>query len=135
MHLNRKTAPGAAWLLLVVSGTFSWAGCAKTAAPLPGDESLARQTLEQTLQAWRNGEKIDAMQNASPAIVVQDRKWLQGDRLTKYEVVGPGLAWAAARKFHVKLWLTNAKGKEIKDEANYAVETSPVYTVFRVVLE
>ncbi len=135
MLLEKIESRRALWAIVFASGLIGWAGCGKTAAPEPGDETFARKTLERALDSWRNGETIEAMKNASPPIIVQDRKWLKGDRLTRFEVEGAGIPWAAERKFHVKLWLKSGDKKEVQDACNYAVGTSPVLTVFRVVLE
>jgi hypothetical protein len=110
-------------------------GCDKTSAPAPADEGAAKETLTKALDAWQRGEKPEALKSASPSIVVSDNRWESGNRLTKYELDGDGKPSGAQQAFKVKLWLTDAKGKEVKDIAEYQVGTKPILTVIRPVFQ
>jgi hypothetical protein len=128
-----KLCPRAA-LAPLAFGLLILAGCGEgTPAPAAADENEARKTLDSALTAWLKGETVDAMKKASPSIIVADHKWERSDKLTKFEVEGPGKPLGAARAFQVKLWLTDAKGKKTQDVAEYKVGTDPIYTVARSV--
>jgi hypothetical protein len=115
-------------------GLLVLSGCGE-AAPTPPDAAEARATLEKALEAWRNGETIEAQKSASPAVVVADSKWERGDKLARFEIEEPPSPSGAQQKFRVKLWLVDAKGKEKKDAAQYEVGTEPVRTVFRAMFQ
>ncbi len=110
---------------------ISLAGCGGTSAPATADQDEARQTLDKALSSWKKGESVEALKKASPSILVSDPKWSRGDLLKTFEVEGPGKPSGAERAFTVMLWLTDAKGKEAKEQVVYKVGTSPVFTVFR----
>jgi hypothetical protein len=116
-------------LLLPVS-----AGCGGTAAPPTVDADVAKVTLDRTLGSWQKGETIDTMKNASPPVVVSDKSWGRGEKLTKYELDGPSKSAGADRKFQVNLWLTDDKGKIRREVVEYMVGVDPVHTVIRAVV-
>lgn len=107
------------------------AGCGSSAAPTAADPGRARQTLDRTLDAWRDGRSVEAMRAASPAVVVSDFRWERGDALKKYQVEGEGTPSGAERVFNVKLWIADARSKETVEQVRYRVGTDPVRTVFR----
>jgi hypothetical protein len=72
------------------------------------------------------------MENASPSMIVTDEKWRRGDKLKKFEVEGASQPSGSERSLRATLWLTDAKGKETKEVAEYTVGAGPVQTVFRV---
>ena len=65
------------------------------------------------------------MKQASPPIHVSDPSWQKGEPLKKFEVDGSGKPSGAEREFTVNLWLTDAKGKESRQQVVYKVGTSP----------
>ena len=87
------------------------------------------------LSAWQKGETIESMKQASPSIIVSDKKWTRGDKLTKFEINGPGRLSGSEKVFSVTLWVEGAKGKRIKETTEYSVGTSPSRTVFRAVFD
>lgn len=109
------------------------AGCGETAAPTAADPGRARQTLDLTLDAWRDGRTVDAVKTASPSVVVSDPRWERGDVLKRYEVKGDGAPSGAERVFTVVLWVADSKNKEVAEQVRYRVGTDPVRTVFRAV--
>jgi hypothetical protein len=119
------------WLVLIATVLIVMSGCDGAAAPTAPDPEEAKQLLEHVLGAWQKGETVEAMKQASPSIVVSDSKWKRGDKLTKFELTSPGKPFGAQQVFRVRLWLTNDKNKEVKDEAQYEVGTQPIRTVFR----
>ncbi len=59
-------------------------------APVDGD--IASETLLLVMDAWKEGETPDSLQEQTPKIVVQDLDWIGGMKLVDYEVLGDGKA-------------------------------------------
>jgi hypothetical protein len=109
---------------------LSWCG-STPAAPAP-DQDAAKQTLERALSSWQKGETVDAMAKASPSIKVLEPKWERGDKLTKFELKGPGKPKGGQQAFQVTLSLQNATGKQTNEMAEYRVGTDRFETVTRL---
>jgi hypothetical protein len=56
----------------------------------PPNVEAATKTLERALISWQKGDALDGMEKASPPLKVFDPKWKSGDKLTKFELQGPG---------------------------------------------
>ncbi len=108
-------------------------GCESIPAPSPPNLDEAKRTLERALTSWQNGETLEGMEKANPPIKVSEPKWESGSKLTKFELKGPGSPKGGQQAFEVTLWLTNVKGKQTKESAEYRVSTNPVGTVSRLV--
>jgi hypothetical protein len=50
-------------------------------------ENVSRKALETALTAWQNGQPMDQVGNASPAIQVAEPRWQAGQKLGGYEIV------------------------------------------------
>lgn len=118
-------------LLVAALGLIPFAGCGGTAAPTAADPAAAKQTLERALTSWQKGETVEAVKKANPSIDVSDMKWSKGAKLAKFEVELPSTPSGAQQKFRVNLWLTDDKGQEKKEIAQYEVGTNPINTVVR----
>jgi hypothetical protein len=120
------------WPVLAVSFLIILPGCESIPAPAPPSVEAATKTLERALTSWQNGDAFDGMEKASPPLRVFDPKWKSGDKLTKFELQGPGTPKGGQQAFEVMLWLTNVKGKQTKEKVEYRVSTEPVETVARL---
>jgi hypothetical protein len=118
-------------LVVILSGLILLPGCG-AAAPTPVHADIAKQALERALSSWQKGETTEAMKNASPSMIVSEEKWRRGDKLKKFEVEGASKLSGTERLVRATLWLTDSKGKETKEVAEYKVGDGPVQTVFRV---
>jgi hypothetical protein len=121
------------WPVLAVAVLIVLSGCESIPAPPPPNLDEAKQTLEQALTSWQKGETLESVEKASPPIKVSDPKWESGNKLTKFELQGPGSPKGGQQAFEVMLWLTNAKGKQTKERVEYRVSTNPVGTVTRLI--
>jgi hypothetical protein len=97
----------------------------------PVNPEIARETLTSALESWKDGESIEALQEDSPAIVVQDFDWSAGMKLLDYEVLDDGKPESANLIARVKLSLEDREGAKSEKTATYVVGTAPVLTVFR----
>jgi hypothetical protein len=95
------------------------------------DPDRARDALKTTLESWKNGGSMAALQQASPSIVAQDLDWIVGAKLVAYQVAGDGKRLEANLYVPVKLTLKMPNGRQVKKSATYVVGTSPYLTVFR----
>lgn len=107
-------------------------GCSK-GPPLaaPVDPDKARTSLRMTLDAWKAGKPIDAMEKESPPITAQDFDWMAGAKLTDYKVLGDGKAEDANLRVPVQLMIRDSQGRAATKTVNYIVGTDPKITVFR----
>jgi hypothetical protein len=134
MRERRRFAPRfRRWPCLAMPLLMVFSGCGSTPTPPPPNLDEAKQTLERALTSWKNGETAAGVEKASPPIKVSEPKWEGGDKLTKFELQGPGKPRGDQQSFQVMLWLTNAKGKQTKESVEYRVSTKPVETVTRLV--
>jgi hypothetical protein len=69
-------------------------------------EDAARATLETVLRAWQNGEPPGSIPDATPPIQIVDSKRRLGQRLERFEILGPVPA-EGHRRFAVRLILDN----------------------------
>lgn len=121
------------WLVCILGGVIA-SGCSKGFDNAPVDVSLARETLQKALDSWKKGDKVDALQSATPPIYVIDMEWQGGSALKDYEIVGPGEAKDAHLMCQVKLTVrAPGSGKETKKEQTYVISTAPNLTVSRKV--
>jgi hypothetical protein len=75
-------------------------------------QDKARQALEATLNAWRDGKKPGAVEGAPVGVQAVDSYWQQGEKITGYEILqeepneGP-------RVFSVQLTMQRPPGKQV----------------------
>ncbi len=109
------------------------AGCSSGPVHAPVDAEKARATLRTALESWKKGDKVDALQAASPPVYVIDAEWQAGAKLVGYEVTGPGEEKDAHLFCPVRLTLREPGGKEVKRDVTYIISTAPNLTVSRKV--
>ena len=127
---------GMAWFLCILVGPAALlgSGCSSGINNEPVDAAVARDTLQKALESWKKGDKVDALQQASPPIYVIDMEWQGGATLKEYEIVGAGEAKDAHLLCKVKLTVRGpGGGKEVKKEQTYVISTAPNLTVSRMV--
>ena len=104
-------------------------GCGPAARPSDPDEG--RKALRAALEAWKGGEKPEALARRAPSIFVADGDWASGHVLRDYRAVDEGRLIGSDLNYSVALELKTAKGKVIKKDALYAVTTGPRFMVSR----
>lgn len=129
MIIRRSTAA-----LICAVLWFSLSGCGGPRNK-PVRIELARATLKQVLELWKNGGNMEDLRKQSPEIVVQEAHWTSGAKLQEFQLIGDGRAADASWFCEVQLTLTKADGGEAtKKNVTYVVGTDPVLTVFRAIL-
>lgn len=96
----------------------------------PVDAGKAREALRTALDSWKRGDKVDALQSASPPIYVIDPDWQAGVVLTNYQITDDGKEMDANLFCPVTLTVRQ-KGKDVTREATFVVSTAPNLTVSR----
>jgi hypothetical protein len=62
------------------------AGCGGTPNPKPTDPTKAVAVLKTTLEKWKNGTSIAALQKETPAVYASDEDWEAGQKLVAFEL-------------------------------------------------
>lgn len=115
------------WLpVLLVSGAL--AGCARDARSLTLDENLARESVIEFLENWKNGGKAEELK---PRITGFDAAWDSGRKLISYELLPDAKNDGANLHVTIAAVFEGKDGKEAKSEIQYIVGTQPVITIFR----
>lgn len=123
--MNRSVLKIAALIAAICLAGGCTPGPRKAAAVNP---EQARSALKSALDAWKEGKSLESLKSASPAIVAGDIDWMQGKKLTSYEVLGDGTPQDANLRVEVKLTF---EGSAEPKKAIYIVGTDPQITVFR----
>ncbi|GIX04372.1 MAG: hypothetical protein KatS3mg114_0241 [Planctomycetaceae bacterium] len=94
-------------------------------------EDVARETLRRVLNLWQEGAPLEAAQQTSPTVVVQDSDWSAGARLLSYQCLDSGEPRNANLVIRVQLTLQTNDQRPQSKVVTYIVSTSPRLTVFR----
>jgi hypothetical protein len=121
---RRASWPAGALMLILACG-----GCGPSARP--SDPGEGRKALEAALDAWKGGEKPDALAQRSPSIHVSDSDWKLGLLLKNYKADDQGKLVGSDLNYSVVLELKNPAGKVTRKDAVYAVTTHPQILVLR----
>jgi len=111
---------------------FALPGCGGGAKAFAPRGASAREALDATLTAWKNGEKPDALASRSPAVHAVDSHWRSGQSLQSFEVVQEE-AGEGVQRFSVKLTTKEggAKSKDVHADATYVVVGRDPVWVYR----
>lgn len=105
------------------------AGCGGT-LPKATDPERAKSAFVAALDAWKGGEKAEALRTQSPPVYFNDAQWEGGSRLIRYEIESEqasGLSWRCAVRLTVQ-----AAGEEPKTRtARYAVDIGQAVVIAR----
>ena len=94
------------------------------------DPDEGKKALSAALDAWKAGEKPNALAQRTPPIHVTDGDWLSGLRLQAYSA-DDGKLVGSDVNYQVALELKTPKGQVVKKTAVYAVTTHPQTLVLR----
>ena len=61
-------------------------GCGGTPIPKETDPTKAVAVLKTTLEKWKNGTSIAALQKETPAVYASDEDWEAGEKLVAFEL-------------------------------------------------
>jgi hypothetical protein len=107
------------------------AGCSSGPVELVGDEDEAQTLVAQALDAWKAGQKPDALQSENPALHVADEDWRAGKALKAYEVAKNPLEAGGHWRVSAVLTLSDGGQSETTKTVAYAVTMEPAITILR----
>jgi hypothetical protein len=108
--MRRLLLPAAALCVTVLLA--SGVGCRRSSYDrYTPAEAGAREALEVALTTWQNGGRPGRIDGSSLPIEAVDSKWIAGQRLTQFEILGEEQA-DTARCFSVRLRLANGRGDQ-----------------------
>jgi hypothetical protein len=86
-------------------------GCGSSNAHYAPSASLARQSLEAALTAWRDGKPAGRIEGTQPPVSVIDSAWTNGQKLGDYSIQGEE-AGDGRHRFSVRLTMAEPKGEK-----------------------
>lgn len=104
-------------------------GCGSS-SPDPSDPEVGRGLLQETLDAWKRGDALEAYQGSSSVVVI-DPAWKKGGQLSDFEIQGDSTHSGFDVQFKVKLNMKNAGGAAKTQKALFLVSTTPRKVVMR----
>lgn len=132
MNLHRITFRGAGRWGLVALFAAALVGCGGAhKPPAKSDAEAAVKAVKDCLEAWKAGEKPDALAKRKPLIRVADEDWLQGVPLDSYEMVGAVQELGLQIRCTVLLHLKTAEGEVVERQVRYDIGTNPEISVVR----
>ncbi|HUG70301.1 MAG TPA: hypothetical protein VMM76_21300 [Pirellulaceae bacterium] len=117
----------AAMALLIISLGL---GCGSRGGAPALNEDVAKSSLSTVLDAWKQGQTQESLQQGSPSIIVVESQWKAGQRLVSYQVLDPSTSDGSNLHVPVVLELEDGAGVRSKHKVQYTVGTSPKITVF-----
>jgi len=126
--MNRPSLTSLARRVAALAFLVTTCGCDTSARSLHLDEVQARESLTNSLEAWKAGKTSDDLK---PEIIMSDWDWKAGNTLVDYEFLSDERSDGTNLHIPVRLSLKDAKGKSSKPEVIYVVGTSPVITISR----
>lgn len=118
------------WIAILALGLLL-PGCGRSGNPHPVNPVKARELLQTALEAWKAGKKPEDLAQGASSTTVQDFDWMQGKKLTDYQINPQDAETGANLTCQVTLHLQDAEGNSEEKTVYYVVGTSPGYSVFR----
>lgn len=109
---------------------ISFVGCSRTTLR-PVNPVKAREVLQSTMEAWKQGKTPEQLAEASPPVIAQDFDWMQGKKLTAYTINPKDAPTGSNLTCQVTLQLEDKEGNPEEKSVYYVVGTSPGLSVFR----
>lgn len=97
-------------------------GCGRSLPP-PADGGRARDALRTALDAWKAGQKPDALRGRSPPIYFTDLRWGAGRRLLDYRLDDAAEPHGQSVRCSAVLTVEDDQGKTVDRKAAYLVDT------------
>jgi len=117
-------------LLVLGAGIGCGLGCGQS-TPSPSDPAIAREMLKNALDAWKQGDSLEAYKQTAPAVTVVDRYWKKGTKLLDYELGNDSVPSGYDVRFSAKLTVLDAGGKASTQKPTYNVCTTPALVIVR----
>ena len=106
------------------------AGCGGGHKLTPADPKKAAASLQTTLEKWKSGASIDALQKETPTVHVVDEDWQAGLKLVSYELRDVMDLGGVNARILVRLDVQSPNELWSK-EVEYRVSTEPFVSIVR----
>lgn len=100
-------------------------GCGDAAKVFPVDADVARESLDEAMQAWVAGKKPKDLQ---PEIYATDQDWVAGKKLVSYKILDDEEIQGSNVNLRVKRKL-NPEDPAVDPTVKYIITTTPVITI------
>jgi hypothetical protein len=126
--IKRSFSPGT---ILACLASLGFAGCGGNSLPPPADAEQARAALRSALDAWKKGDRPDALNKLSPAVYVSDVDWRDGYGLQSFEIGAKDEQSGLSRRCRARLDLKHPRGETMQKYVVYMIETQSVISIVR----
>jgi hypothetical protein len=117
--------------ILICLASLGSVGCGGNSLPPPADAEQARAALRSALDAWKKGDKPDALNKLSPAVYVSDMDWRDGYGLQSFEVGAKDEQSGLSRRYIARLDLKHPRGGQMQKYVTYMIDTQSVISIVR----
>lgn len=104
-------------------------GCSRGLDP-DADSAEAAKALQTALEAWKNGQSPDELEQGKPSIIMNEDDWRVGKRLVDYKVEKSFLSGRQIRA-RVQIKVKDKDGKMQEKKAVYIIDTTPRIVIVR----
>ena len=119
-------------LILAISAMLvHFNGCSSTPSVANSDPAKAKEIAITILDAWKNGESMEALKQKTPPMFAVIDLWKDGCKLTSYEFVGDSEMVGPNVRLNVRFSCQNKAGKNVDKTIKYLVTTTPAITFIK----
>ena len=115
--------------LLLLAGAVSICGCGDDGLPEESDPNAASEALKVALEAWKNGEDLEALKDLDPPVYFDDMSKNRGAKLESYELVPKTERNGLSVVCTATLKLRDEDGKASQKKVNYLIDTQEAIVI------
>ena len=115
-----------AWLLAAAA---SVSGCGNNAVPAESDADAACDALHTVLEAWKNGEDVESLQELDPPLYFSDVSLERGAKLDSYTLDPQTKRFGLSVICTATLMLRDQEGTTSQKTVNYQIDTQEAVVI------
>lgn len=113
----------ACWALLVTSG------CGDNSLPDESDPDAACAALRTALDAWKNGEEVQRLEDGDPPVYFTDMSHLRGAKLESYVIDSKTQRFGLSIICKADLTIRDENGQSKQKTATYQIDTQDAVVI------